>query len=181
MSSVARPQLIPPSIDFVWETGLTKIRDQIEIFDTLDSKIGVIVGFVVVSIVELLGFLLLAGADTNGQIIKGVSAFSLSVEVFFGMGLVCSFLSTVAGLVALRVRAFAVGVDYEKLVSGANLENQELKTLFLGDLVESVRKNMEVLKKKAWWATASSWLVLAGLLCYTVVVAQIFMCFVPRG
>jgi hypothetical protein len=180
MSSVVRPQVIPESIGFVWDMGMAKIRDQIEIFDTLDSKIGVIVGFVVVSIVELLGFLLLAGADATGPI-SDRQAFSLLVEVFFGIGLVCSFLSTAAGLVALRVRAFAVGFDYEKLVGGANLQPDELKTLFLGDLVASVRKNMEVLKKKAWWATASSWLVVAGLLCYTVVVARVFMFFVSKG
>ena len=51
-----RPTVTPTSIDFVWEMGMSKIRDQIQMFDALDSKTGVIVGFVVVSIVEILGF-----------------------------------------------------------------------------------------------------------------------------
>jgi hypothetical protein len=34
---------IPESVDFVWEMGLRKIGDQIEMFDALDSKTGVIV------------------------------------------------------------------------------------------------------------------------------------------
>ena len=104
----------------------------------------------------------------------------MSVVVFFGIGLLCSLLSTVFGLLALRVREFAIGFDYEKLVGGATLKVQELKTIFLDDLVASVRTNKQVLDEKVRYAKLASFLVLAGLLCYTIVVAQVFMCFV-RG
>jgi hypothetical protein len=161
--------------------GLSKIRDQIEMFDALDSKTGVIVGFVVVSIVEILGFLLLAAADATPAQINGTPIFSFWVVVFFGLGLLSSFLSTCFGLLALRVRAFAIGFDYEKLVGGAMLQERELKTLFLDDLVKSVRANAQVLDDKVRYAKIASLLVLAGLLCYTIVVARVFMCFVPRG
>ncbi len=179
--SLVRPEFSPASIDFVWEMGLAKIRDQIEMFDALDSKTGVIVGFVVVSIVEILGFLLLAAAEaTTPAQLGGTPIFSLSVVIFFGLGLVCSFLSTVFGLLALRVRKFAIGFDYEKLVGGATLQVKELKTIFLGDLVASVRTNKQILDEKVKYAKIASFLVLTGLLCYTVVVARVFMCFV-RG
>jgi len=162
--------------------GLSKIRGQIEMFDALDSKTGVIVGFVVVSIVEILGFLLLAAAEaTTPSQLSGSPIFSLRVVIFFGVGLLCSFLSTVFGLLALRVREFAIGFDYEKLVGGANLQVAELKTLFLDDLVASVRTNKQILEEKVMYAKIASSLVLAGLLCYTVVVAQVFMRFVPKG
>jgi len=162
--------------------GMSKIRDQIEMFDALDSKTGVIVGFVVVSIVEILGFLLLAAAEaTTPAQLGGTPIFSLPVVIFFGLGLFCSFLSTVFGLLALRVREFAIGFDYEKLVGGADLDVRELKTLFLDDLVASVRTNKRILEEKVMYAKTASLLVLAGLLCYTVVVAQVFMCFVRRG
>lgn len=151
-------------------------------FDALDSKTGVIVGFVVVSIVEILGFLLLAAAEaTTPAQLSGRPIFSVCVVIFFGIGLLCSFLSTVFGLLALRVREFAIGFDYEKLVGGANLQVPELKTIFLDDLVASVRTNKRILDEKVWDAKIASLPVLAGLLCYTVVVAQVFMCFAPRG
>jgi hypothetical protein len=50
--SLLKPDFMPESINIVWDMGLAKIRDQIGMFDALDSKTGVIVGFVVVSIVE---------------------------------------------------------------------------------------------------------------------------------
>ena len=180
--TLIRPESTPESIDFVWEMGLRKISDQIGVFDAIDSKTGVIVGFVVVSIVEILGFLLLAAAEaTTPAQLSGTPIFSLSVVIFFGLGLFCSFLSTCSGLLALRVRAFAIGFDYEKLVGGASLPVAELKTVFLDDLVSSVRTNRQILDEKVRYARTASLLVLAGLLCYTVVVAKVFMCFVPRG
>ncbi len=151
-------------------------------FDALDSKTGVIVGFVVVSIVEILGFLLLAASEAVTPVqLAGTPIFSRSVQIFFGLGLLFSFLSTLFGLLALRVRKFALGFDYEKLVGGATLTDQQLKTLFLDDILTSVRTNAKVLDEKVNYAKRASFLVLAGLLCYTVVVAQVFMCFVPRG
>ncbi|MGB7599365.1 MAG: hypothetical protein WBM24_03605 [Candidatus Sulfotelmatobacter sp.] len=156
--------------------GISKIRDQIEMFDALDSKTGVI------AIVEILGFLLLAAAEATTPIqLSGTPIFSLRVVLFFGIGLFCSFLSTVFGLLALRVREFAIGFDYEKLVGGADLDVSELKTVFLGDLVASVRANKKILDEKVTYAKIASLLVLVGLLCYTIVVAQVFMCFVRRG
>jgi hypothetical protein len=180
--ALLRPATTPTSIDFVWEMGMSKIRDQIQMFDALDSKTGVIVGFVVVSIVEILGFLLLAAAEaTTPTQLSGTPMFSLLVMVFFGIGLLCSFLSTVFGLLALRVREFAIGFDYEKLVGGADLKIEELKTLFLDDLVASVRTNKRILEEKVIYAKTASLLVLAGLLCYPIVVARLFMCFVRKG
>jgi len=182
MSSMARPPSVPPSIDFVWEMGLSKIKDQIEMFDALDSKTGVIVGFVVVSIVEILGFLLLAAVEAPTQIqINGTPLFSTSIVVSFCAGLLCSFLSTAFGLMALRVREFAIGFDYEKLVGGAILLPEELKTIFLGDIVTSVHTNKQILKEKVSYAKIANVLVFAGLFCHTIVVARVFMCFVPRG
>jgi hypothetical protein len=54
-----------------------------------------------------------------------------------------------------------------------------LKTAFLADILESVRANKETLDKKTIYAKIASILVLAGLLCYTVVVAELFVGFVP--
>jgi hypothetical protein len=180
--ALIRPESTPESIDFVWEMGLNKIKDQIGVFDAIDSKTGVIVGFVVVSIVEILGFLLLAAAEaTTPAQLSGTPIFSLCVQIFFGSGLLCSFLSTCFGLLALRIRAFAIGFDYEKLVGGASLTKAELQTIFLDDLLSSVRTNKQILDEKIRYARAATSLVLIGLLCYTVVVAQVFMCFVPRG
>jgi hypothetical protein len=41
---------MPESVAFVWDRGLRKISDQIEMCDAIDSTTGVIIGFVVVSI-----------------------------------------------------------------------------------------------------------------------------------
>ena len=177
--SLLKPDFMPESINIVWDMGLAKIRDQIGMFDALDSKTGVIVGFVVVSIVEILGFLLLAAADADPTKSGGRPMLSSAVVTFFFFGLGFSFLSTCSGLFALRVHKFALGFDYEKMVQSANLQEKELKTAFLADILESVRANKETLDKKTIYAKIASILVLAGLLCYTVVVAELFVGFVP--
>jgi hypothetical protein len=131
---------------------------------------------------RFLGFLLLAAAEaTTAAQLKGSPMFSPFVVIFFGMGLLCSLLSTCFGLGALRIRAFAIGFDYEKLVAAADLSSEELKTIFLDDLVSSVRTNKQILDEKIRYAKSASQLVLVGLLCYTVVVGRVFWCFVPRG
>ena len=56
------PQTTSP-IEFAFQLGLQRIQLQTEFFDALDQKTGMILGFVVVSIAELLGFLLLAAAE----------------------------------------------------------------------------------------------------------------------
>jgi hypothetical protein len=172
---------IPESVDFVWEMGLRKISDQIEMFDALDSKTGVIVGFVVVSIVELLGFLIFAAAEAVQPIqLHHSLAFSCVVGVFFFLGLLLSILSTWLGLQAIRVRQFAIGFDYGKMLGLANLKVVELKAIFLDDLLQSVNSNERVLNDKVRFAKASAWSVLVGLMCYTIVVAVLFVSFIPR-
>ncbi len=90
---------VPNSVDFVWDMGLRKIGDQIAMFDAIDSKTGVIIGFVVVSIVEILGFLMLAAAEaTQTAQLHNSVAFSRAVGFFFFLGLALSFLSTWLGL-----------------------------------------------------------------------------------
>jgi hypothetical protein len=172
---------IPESVAFVWDMGLRKISDQIE-FDAIDSKTGVIVGFVVVSIVEILGFLILAAAEaTQPTQLHSSLAFSCAVGVFFFLGLVLSLLSTWLGLQAIRVRQFAIGFDYGKMLGLANLKETELKAIFLGDLLQSVNSNERVLNDKVKFAKAAAGLVLIGLMCYTVVVGMLFISFIPRA
>lgn len=173
------PVLVPQSIDLVWEMGLRKIGDQIELFDALDSKTGVIVGFVVVSIVEILGFLILAATEVKD--LNHSPALSRIVVVFFFGGLVSSLVSTLVGLRALRVREFAIGFDYKKFVEAANLPPAEIKTRFLDDLLQSVEKNKVVLREKVTSAKIAAAFVLLGIVCYAIVVAMVFVRFVPMG
>lgn len=173
---------IPESITFVWDMGLRKISDQIEMFDAIDSKTGVIIGFVVVSIVEILGFLILAAAEaTQASQLHSSVAFSCAVGFFFFLGLILSILSTWLGLRAIRVREFALGFDYGKLLGLANLKEEELKALFLGDLLQSVNSNERVLNDKVKSAKAAAALVLMGLVCYTTDVGILFVSFIPRS
>jgi hypothetical protein len=134
----------------------------------------------VVSIVELLGFLILAAAEaTQPTQLHRSPAFSRIVGVFFFLGLLLSILSTWLGLRAIRVRQFAIGFDYGKMLGLANLKATELKAVFLDDLLQSVNSNERVLNDKVKFAKASARSVLVGLMCYTIVVAMLFMSFVP--
>lgn len=171
---------VPPSIDFIWEMGLRKIRDQIQVFEALDSKVGVILGFVVVSIVEILGFLILAAAEATTPVqLQHSQAFTCGVTVIFVFGLVLSISSTYLGLLALRIQNFAIGFDYGKMVERANLTEHELKATFVDDLMQSINENERELADKVTFAKRSGMCVLGGLVCYTLVEVMLFWAFVP--
>ncbi len=167
---------VPESINLAWEMGLRKISDQIEVLDALDSKTGLIVGFVVVSIVEILGFLLLAAAEATKH--EPSVILSRGIALLFVLGLLLSLLSTVLGFMALRVREFAIGFDYPQLVSDANLPEKQLKARFLDDLVRSVQLNKGVLEEKVRYARAATRFAVVGLICYTIVVVSLTVAFV---
>jgi hypothetical protein len=48
----------PPRADFVFEIGTQRIKDQMEISNALDTKTGIILGFIVVSVAEVVGIVI---------------------------------------------------------------------------------------------------------------------------
>jgi hypothetical protein len=165
------------SITFVFEMGLKKISDQTAVCDALDSKIGLLLGFVVVSVAEVLGFLLLAAADNTNPSPRYtppvLGLFLLSFFLVLG--------ATVAGLLGLGMRKFALGFRYHEMVSKANHSPQELRIMFLDDLLQSSKNNSSALDQKQKWARITLILVVLTLLTYAALSILLFTSLMPKG
>ena len=171
--------VIPPalSVDFVFEKGLQKIKDQIEIFQHLDDKVGLILGFIVVSVAEFLGFFFLAVTENP----KPVSYFSTLVEVLFFAGLFCVAVATLSGLMALWVRKVETGFQFSEMVARTNRPVEEIRLDLMDSLLRSCVHNGEVLLRKQRWVKAVAFFTFASVFCYLAVLAILFYKLVPQG
>jgi hypothetical protein len=169
----------PPSdgIDFVFRMGLQKIADQIQVFDALDTKVGVILGFVVVSIAEILGFLILAAAEG----LNSSCHFSVYTAFFFLFGLIWTVLSTIFGLRALRLRKFALGFKFAEMVRKANRTTSEIQLLFLDDILASCEFNTKELDVKQRRSELSVLFAALSLVFYSITSALLFFSLMRRG
>lgn len=165
----------PSSIEFVFQMGLQRIQLQNQVFDALDQKAGMVLGFTVVSVGELLGFLLLAAAEG----VKPSPYFVKFIQVPFLVGLVAVGLCTYFGLRSLWIREFALGFNFETLVQDANPEKRlsadDLRKASLYALQKSVNANDAGLGKKRSYAKMATGSFLLSLACYGVTLGLIFL------
>jgi|SRR5579871_647914 len=169
----------PPSasVDLVFDSGLKKISDQILISDSLDSKIGLLLGFVVVSVAEVFGFLLLAAADNKHASPK----FTQLIFFLFLINFILVLSATVTGIVGLGMRKFALGFKYDEMVARARYTPYDLKITFLDDLLQSCTQNSISLDQKQRFARVTLILVVATLLVQAIVSILLFVSLMPEG
>ena len=163
------------SIEFVFQVGLQRIQLQSEVFDALDQKAGMVLGFTVVSVGELLGFLMLAAAEG----VRPSPYFVKLVQVPFLAGLVAVGLCTYFGLRSLWIREFALGFNFEAFVEDANPEKglsaDDLRKNSLYALLKSVNANDFALGKKRSYAKLATVAFLSSLACYGFTLGLIFL------
>src|SRR5579871_5119206 len=115
----------PPSasVDLVFDSGLKKISDQILISDSLDSKIGLLLGFVVVSVAEVFGFLLLAAADNKHASPK----FTQLIFFLFLINFILAVPAPITGTVGVDMRESSLASDYNEMFGSATYTTHERK------------------------------------------------------
>jgi hypothetical protein len=164
-------------VGFAFEMGMQKIADQIQVFDALDTKVGVILGFVAVSIAEILGFLILAAAEN----LAPSRYFSPCLAFLFFSGLVCTLTSVLFGLIALGTRKFALGFKFCEMVRRANRPSSELRLMFLGDLRNACEFNADALDKKQRHSRVAISMAAASLVFYSIISMILFFHLMQKG
>jgi len=139
----------------------------------LDTKTGVNLGFVIVSVAELLGFLLLASREgTNSAISK--TAHPCLLAVVFVLGLVALIAAMFCGLFELYPMGFQYGPSAEFLALQVDKTPQEIEMQCVDSLRQTSAHNRTIIQKKAWWTKATVVAVAAALLFYAVAVLILF-------
>jgi len=136
-------------------------------FDTLDSKAGLVLGFGLVSVTELVGFLLLAASDAH----PSRAAVPTVAQLLFYFGTAFLMSGTVFAMMALYPRGFVrdAGIITAQMLTKAPQVSDVLRSVLAAQ-----KKNGPVLKSKGTLTRLGAVFVLAGLLCFAAFVVVLF-------
>ena len=146
-------------INLVYDAGLKKIGQQLSSVESLDVKMGVLIGFLGALVAGLLAALLVSEESKISDLFSGVvtrSALAATI-VLLVFDLYFAFQS-------FRVRKLYTGVQFQDLVDWADEQVRETKVAFLPTLIEAVDLNESQLKVKQRNAARAVRLVFVTLL-----------------
>jgi hypothetical protein len=153
------------------ESAHRKVESQHNVIEQLEQKCAVLLGFALVSVVEVLGFLLLVAAD-HGQ--RATSEpFWVHAVFYSALGLV--LLGGVVGLGALRGNAsyYFHASDFRSLREKASDKAAFLHAMLDG-VEEAISGNWRVIRHKRIELRVSSVFVGIALFFYAILVGRIF-------
>jgi len=156
------------------EIGRLKIDSQQHVIQQLENKAAVVLGFALVSVVEVLGFLLLVAVEP----VASPWIRPNGVRFFFICGILAIVAGSLSGLLALRGNASnAIRASrFLELSSGSvEVSSAEIDAALLEGMQAAMRRNSEVIRIKRAELLAAAALTAIGLCCYTVVVVELFL------
>ncbi len=170
MNTPTVPSEAKPGDDFLYEYGMLELKQQSDNYDKLDEKTGVVLGFALISIAEILGFLLLGAVEKN----RLTTSHPVVVTCFFYAGLLATVAAVVTGLLELLPRSFSTGPTLEDLRPLAGEKPEMIKAAMVHALDCACDQNDEVNDAKSNLALATAVLVGGSLFCYAVAAAYLF-------
>lgn len=138
----------------------------------LDTKTGAVLGFVIVSVAELLGFLFLASADHQSN--KLAVAHPCLTAVLFSIGLLAIIAAMMLGLRELSPMGFQFGASTEYLSTQLHREASDIKVECINSMRGTSKKNRDIVNEKAKLAKLTVIFVGIAVLCYAIAVAILF-------
>jgi hypothetical protein len=139
----------------------------------LDTKTGVIFGFVIVSVAELLGFLLLASREGTSSAI-GRASHPCLLAVVFVIGLLALIAAMFCGLFELYPMGFQYGTSAEFLALQVDKTPEEIEMQCVDSLRQTSAHNRTIIQRKARWTKATVIAVAAALFFYVLDVLILF-------
>jgi hypothetical protein len=137
----------------------------------LDTKTGAVLGFVIVSVAELLGFLFLA----SGEKARFSTTHPYWLATLFFIGLAALLVASLLGLLELAPMGFKYGASTELLAPSVDRNASEIRMLCLGSLRGTVAHNRGIVQRKAKLTKVAVVFVAIALLSYAAAVAILFL------
>jgi hypothetical protein len=147
-------------VDFVFDAGLKKIEEHQKTIDSLDLKMGVLIGLLGAFIVGMLA------AVFSGEAPGLAARIPCAGRTLLALGAVLVGVSLLFAFQAFRVREFFSGVRFQDLIEWTNEETRITKGAFLPTLLESVELNESRIKRKQRNAKAAVWFVFVALMIF---------------
>jgi len=163
---------------WLWEAGIEVTRNQTGLLVGLDTKTGILVGFVAASLAEIIGALFVVATENPRWFVE----LNWWPKGFLGFGLLLALAAFVSGLWAMRPLERSPGFDFEaelkKLRTAQKIQDKVAEENVIVHfesgyakqiaLLESWEKNRDALRSKGalvWRCTA---LVLVSIVFLTV-------------
>lgn len=142
------------------EAAKQEIAGQADAFNQLDGKTGVVLGFALVALAQILAGMLKASADSST--LHGPHLNSL--RIMLQLGVLCFAAATVCGIIQRFATDFYSGAAVADL-EAAMIVNPaiDLEGQLLAELKDCISKNEAVINHKAKLANASAFFTGAGL------------------
>jgi hypothetical protein len=160
-------QLNPDSVNFLLQHALREIDAQNQDRNGLDTKTGVVLGFAIVSLAQMVAALFTLPPDK-----MHVSAHPHLLALLFMGGSVSVSLATVFGLLALRPTGFDSFSVADDLAS-PNISHDQLSQEILTILKDAIPSNDAEFAKKARYSNRTVYLVGFAVFCYAGVAGLI--------
>lgn len=156
-------------IHFVFEMGLRKVDEQMQIIKDIDSKMGILIGFIATFVALLVGFLLGSEPTKIGSIHSGLTPF------FFYPFLLLLLLALIRCFQAFRVRDYFAAFHFPPMVKWANEEPALIKRAFIGGVLEAIQRNFAEIGRKRKYASQGTWLILFAVVLLFLVLVSLTM------
>lgn len=167
-STTMQPQLsYPDAVNFLLQHALREIDAQNEDRSGLDTKTGVVLGFAIVSLAQMVAALFALPPDK-----MHLSPHPHCLALLFMGGSVSVCLATVFGLLALRPAAFdsfSVADD----LANPNISHDQLSRQILTILKDAIPANDAEFTRKARHSNRAVYLLGIAVFCYAGVAALI--------
>lgn len=137
----------------------------------LDTKTGAVLGFVIVSVAELLGFLFLASGERG----KFSTAHPCWLATLFFIGLAALVVASLLGLLELAPMGFKYGASTELLAPHVDQNASGIRLLSLDSLRGTTAHNRGIVQRKATLTKAAVVFVAIALLSYAAAVVILFL------
>ncbi|GEM_PF-4337483 len=150
MPEAAQEAPPPPSgVHFVYDSGIKKIDQQEKLIDSLDVKMGVLVGFLGASIVGLLAAALTSDAGRMAHLLWRPT------KVVFSIGIVLIVVCLCLAYQAFKMRQYYDGIPFKSLVEWTNEDVGRTKEAFLPMLLGYIDDHLKA--TQIWARRAIFW------------------------
>ncbi|MGH9450871.1 MAG: hypothetical protein ACRD11_10035 [Terriglobia bacterium] len=162
-------------LDLVFEAGQRKISEQLQSVDSLDIKMGVLVGFIGALVAGLLAALLAAEPSKVHGLLNPSASFGWTILVLLALDAALIAVALVTSFNAYRPRKFKAGIKFEDLFKWTNEDTKGIKLTFLPVLKKTIQINDHLLRSKQESAQKAAWFTLGALLGLLITAAVIVL------
>ncbi|MGH9351559.1 MAG: hypothetical protein ACRD2G_05280 [Terriglobia bacterium] len=162
-------------LNLVFEAGQRKIQEQLKTVESLDVKMGVLVGFLGALVAGLLAAILATEPNKVHALLGQPAWLGWIILALLAFDATLIAVALRSSFNAFRVRAYSSGIKFQDLFDWTNEDPKDIKYAFLPTLKEGIKRNEDMLRQKEENAGNAAWFTLAAVLGLLITAAVIVL------